>query len=69
MATSFEEVIPNDSLTKTFTLPINTPESRQVCDLELLGTASVPYKPKGKWYRQVKVPSNAKYCIGYKSQR
>jgi hypothetical protein len=27
---------------------MNIPESKQVCDLELLGTTSVPYKPKGK---------------------
>lgn len=45
MATSFGPSIPNDNRTRTFTLPMNTPDNRHVCDLELLGTTSVPWKP------------------------
>lgn len=46
MATSFEASIPKDSLTRTFTLPIYTPDNRHEWDLELLGTTSVPWRKK-----------------------
>ena len=42
IAISFELSIPNCALTNTFTFPMYTPDNKQVCDLALLGTVSVP---------------------------
>uniref|UniRef100_A0A7C9E5I2 Uncharacterized protein n=1 Tax=Opuntia streptacantha TaxID=393608 RepID=A0A7C9E5I2_OPUST len=42
IATSRFASRPNCNRTRTFKLPMNTPESRHVCDRELLGTTSVP---------------------------
>lgn len=44
IATSFGPSSPKDKRTSTFTFPMNTPDNKQVCDLELGGTASVPCK-------------------------
>lgn len=42
MATCLEESMPKARRTRTFALPMKTPERRHVWDLELLGTTSDP---------------------------
>jgi len=42
IATSFGPSSPKDNRTSTFTFPMNTPDNKHVCDLELGGTSSVP---------------------------
>lgn len=42
IATSFGPSSPKDNRTSTFIFPMNTPDNKHVCDLELGGTTSVP---------------------------
>ncbi|RYR70024.1 hypothetical protein Ahy_A03g016544 isoform B [Arachis hypogaea] len=44
IATSLGPSSPKDNRTSTLMFPMYTPDSKHVCDLELGGTTSVPYK-------------------------
>lgn len=64
IATSFVPSIPKDNRTSTFTLPMYTPDNKHVCDLELLGTVSVPCNKKWKKMHSVSYQKRSVIWLG-----